>query len=60
MGRKKDEQDTEYSAEYGPVSGNGVCDWGGSDGFSLWNSAAGASRDRMKERPEERGTGDIS
>ncbi|QWU16908.1 hypothetical protein SAMN04487895_110180 [Paenibacillus sophorae] len=61
MGRKK-EQDAEYSAEGGTsrVSGSGVCDWGGSDGFSLSDSAAGTHGERMKERQAERETGDIS
>ncbi|ASA25604.1 hypothetical protein [Paenibacillus donghaensis] len=34
-------------AEPGPV--NQVVDWGGSDGFSLFNSASGASGEWLKD-----------
>ncbi|AIQ11194.1 hypothetical protein [Paenibacillus durus] len=59
MGRK-DERETEYSAEGGTsrVSGSGVCDWGGSDGFSLSDSAAETPKEWMKDLEDREETGE--
>ncbi|AKG33222.1 hypothetical protein [Paenibacillus durus] len=59
MGRKN-ERDTEYSAEGGTscVSGSGVFDWGGSDGFSLSDSASETPKEWKKDLEDREETDD--
>ncbi|MFD1773584.1 hypothetical protein [Paenibacillus rhizophilus] len=50
----------EENAESGTAPRNGITDWGGSDGFSLLNSAADAPREKLQSPEAGQETGDAS